>query len=68
MMLTLPSQAPVIFGAVTVFGILSWWFIPESKWLRRDIVLKGLQEAHGDTAVHSGENTIADPEHFDKTK
>lgn len=23
----------VIFGAITVFAILSWWFTPEDKWL-----------------------------------
>ena len=44
-------QAPVIFGAVTIFGIVSWYFVPEDKWLRRDVVLKGLQEAGGEDAV-----------------
>ncbi|THV00551.1 hypothetical protein K435DRAFT_818286 [Dendrothele bispora CBS 962.96] len=36
--------ACVIFGAVTIFGILCWWFTPEEKWLRREIVLKALEE------------------------
>ncbi|KAH8829950.1 gamma-aminobutyric acid transporter [Flagelloscypha sp. PMI_526] len=36
--------ACVIFGAITVFGVLSWWFIPEDKWLRREIILKGLED------------------------
>lgn len=39
--------ACVIFGAVTIFGILSWYFTPEEKWLRREHVLKALQTADG---------------------
>ncbi|XP_006459793.1 hypothetical protein AGABI2DRAFT_184341 [Agaricus bisporus var. bisporus H97] len=35
--------ACVIFGSVTLFGILSWYFTPPEKWLRREIVLKGLE-------------------------
>lgn len=35
--------ACVIFGSVTVFGIISWWFTPEDRWLRRDLLLKGLE-------------------------
>ena len=27
------NYSPVIFGAITIFGFLSWWFIPEEKWL-----------------------------------
>jgi len=27
------NYSPVIFGAITIFGILSWWFTPEDKWL-----------------------------------
>lgn len=34
--------APVIFGAVTVFGIASWYLTPEDKWLRRELILQGL--------------------------
>ncbi|KAI4294277.1 hypothetical protein K525DRAFT_363852 [Schizophyllum commune Loenen D] len=37
--------ACVIFGAVTIFGILSWYFIPENKWLRREAVIKAMAEA-----------------------
>jgi len=25
--------SPVIFFAITLFGILTWWFTPEEKWL-----------------------------------
>ncbi|KAH9950143.1 hypothetical protein B0H21DRAFT_889299 [Amylocystis lapponica] len=35
--------ACVIFGAVTIFGILSWYFVPEDRWLRREQVLRGLE-------------------------
>ena len=37
--------ACVIFGSVTIFGILSWYFIPEHKWLRREAVIKAMAEA-----------------------
>ena len=25
--------SPVIFFAITLFGILTWWFTPEDQWL-----------------------------------
>ncbi|TBU27707.1 amino acid transporter [Dichomitus squalens] len=37
--------ACVILGSVTIFGILSWYFVPEEKWLRRDQVLQQLKVA-----------------------
>lgn len=40
------SQACVIFGAITIFGIISWWVIPEEKWMRRELVLKGLESTN----------------------
>lgn len=40
-------QACVILGAVTIFGILSWYFIPEDKWLRRETVLQSLHATEG---------------------
>ena len=27
------NYSPVIFGAITIFGILTWWFYPEDRWL-----------------------------------
>ncbi|OJA18356.1 hypothetical protein AZE42_00733 [Rhizopogon vesiculosus] len=33
----------VIFGAISIFALLSWYFTPEDKWLRRDQILKGLE-------------------------
>ncbi|KAB5588042.1 Thiamine transporter thi9 [Ceratobasidium theobromae] len=27
---------PVIFGAVTIFGIMTWWFIPQETWLSKE--------------------------------
>ncbi|KAF8803929.1 hypothetical protein BYT27DRAFT_7259912 [Phlegmacium glaucopus] len=35
--------ACVIFGAITVFGVLSWYFTPAEKWLRREQVLQALE-------------------------
>lgn len=35
----------MILGAVTIFGILSWYFVPEHKWLRREQVLRALNVA-----------------------
>ncbi|KAJ6464674.1 gamma-aminobutyric acid transporter [Mycena vitilis] len=42
--------APVIFGTVTIFGVVSWYFTPEDKWLRRELVLQALDAA--DASVH----------------
>jgi hypothetical protein len=38
-------QACVIFGAVTIFGIMSWYFTPEEKWLSKEQVLQALDAA-----------------------
>ncbi|EDR05003.1 APC amino acid permease [Laccaria bicolor S238N-H82] len=35
--------ACVIFGAVTVFGVASWYFTPEEKWLRPQLVAQALK-------------------------
>ena len=45
----------MIFGAVTFFGVLSWYFTPEDKWLRREHVLQSLKAADG-TATPSTDN------------
>jgi len=37
--------AGVILGAVTIFAILSWWFIPEDKWLPKQQVIRALRTA-----------------------
>ncbi|PBL01910.1 hypothetical protein ARMGADRAFT_1023285 [Armillaria gallica] len=47
--------ACVIFGAVTIFGVLSWYFTPEDKWLRREHVLQSLKAADG-TSTPSTDN------------
>jgi translation initiation factor 5B len=38
-------QACVIFGTITIFGVLTWYFTPADKWLRRDQILQALQAA-----------------------
>ncbi|KAK0467779.1 uncharacterized protein EV420DRAFT_1616612 [Desarmillaria tabescens] len=42
--------ACVIFGSVTIFGVLSWYFTPEDKWLRREHVLQSLKAADGNAS------------------
>lgn len=37
--------AGVILGAITIFAILSWWFVPEEKWLTREQVLRAMKSA-----------------------
>jgi len=37
-------KACVIFGSVTLFGILSWYLTPPEQWLRREIILKALDD------------------------
>lgn len=27
------NYSPVIFGVITFFGVATWWFTPEEKWL-----------------------------------
>ena len=45
--LTAFPQAVVIFGAITIFALLSWYFIPEDNWLRREQVLKAMGTLDG---------------------
>ena len=40
------TQAGVIFGAITVFGFLSWYFTPPENWLRREQVLQALEASN----------------------
>ncbi|KAI0070310.1 hypothetical protein K474DRAFT_1713450 [Panus rudis PR-1116 ss-1] len=46
--------ACVILGAVTIFGILSWWFVPEDKWLRREQIVQALVVADEFVPPQSG--------------
>ncbi|EJD00811.1 amino acid transporter [Fomitiporia mediterranea MF3/22] len=41
--------ACVIFGAATIFGILSYILTPEDKWLPREKILQALHTADGDS-------------------
>jgi hypothetical protein len=27
------NYSPVIFGAITIFALVTWWVTPEEKWL-----------------------------------
>ena len=33
LMADVSPDSPVIFGSITIFGILTWWLTPEEKWL-----------------------------------
>lgn len=37
------SKACVIFGAVTIFAILTWYFTPEDQWLPHDRIAQALE-------------------------
>ncbi|KAG1888785.1 amino acid transporter [Suillus subluteus] len=37
--------ATVIFGAISIFAFLTWYFTPEEKWLRKDQILKAYETA-----------------------
>ena len=39
--------ACVIFGSVTIFAILSWYFVPPDKWLRQGQIERALHTAEG---------------------
>lgn len=41
-------QACVIFGSITVFGVLTWYFTPAEKWLRREHILQAMLATEGD--------------------
>lgn len=45
--------ACVIFGAVTIFGVLSWYFTPEDRWLSRQHVLQSMKAADGTSSTDS---------------
>ncbi|GAO50458.1 hypothetical protein G7K_4582-t1 [Saitoella complicata NRRL Y-17804] len=52
------NYAPVIMGAVTLFALACWWFIPEEKWLeKRKIraVIASNQENFDDIVGHQSE-------------
>lgn len=46
------NYSPVIFFAITVFGVLTWFFIPEDKWLP-SARLGRLREMQEDGADHA---------------
>ncbi|KAI0056628.1 amino acid transporter [Artomyces pyxidatus] len=43
--------ACVIFGFVTTFGIVSWWFTPPEKWLRQEQIEQALRSAGLQNAI-----------------
>ncbi|KAI9448435.1 amino acid transporter [Lactarius indigo] len=39
--------ASVIFGSVTIFAILTWYFTPPNKWLRQEQIEQAMRTAEG---------------------
>ena len=37
--LTVTTDAPVVLVAVTIFAILSWWFMPAEAWLQKERIV-----------------------------
>ena len=53
----------MILGAVTIFGIASWYFIPEDKWLRREQILRQMQVADEPLGEEStGSTSVPEPD------
>lgn len=50
----------VIFGAVTIFGVFSWYFTPEEKWLPRDQIMKAFATADHFEEIDETEETSRD--------
>ncbi|KAI0269393.1 amino acid transporter [Gloeopeniophorella convolvens] len=50
--------APVIFGAVTIFALLTWYFTPADKWLRQEQIVQAMHTAdgHPDPITHEPEH------------
>ncbi|EGO01474.1 hypothetical protein SERLA73DRAFT_158777 [Serpula lacrymans var. lacrymans S7.3] len=48
--------AVVIFGAVSIFAVLSWYFMPEHKWLRKEQLMRALNAADGIEEEHVAED------------
>ena len=36
-----------IFGSVSMFVVISWYFIPPNKWLRQEQIVRALHTASG---------------------
>ena len=41
--LTRLTKACVIFGAITVFAVLTWYFTPEEQWLPHNRIIQALE-------------------------
>jgi translation initiation factor 5B len=41
--LTFLTKACVIFGAITIFGVLTWYFTPEEQWLPHNRIIQALE-------------------------
>lgn len=40
------SKTGVVVGSVTTFAVISWWVVPEDKWLRSGLVCRMKETAN----------------------
>jgi len=41
--LIMTTDAPVVLVAVTIFAILSWWFMPAEAWLQKERIVQFIE-------------------------
>jgi hypothetical protein len=46
-------KACVIFGAISIFAVMSWVIIPEDKWLRQSFILQAKATANAEASQDS---------------
>jgi len=54
--------ACVILAAATIFAVLSWWIIPEGKWLSRQLTMQAFLEAD-DPNVDKADSKMSGTDH-----
>ena len=49
------EQSPVIMGAVTIFGIASYYFTPEERWLPRKMIMQAFENSDASGTLSVGD-------------
>jgi hypothetical protein len=47
------SKACLIFGSITIFAVISWFVIPEEKWLRKQFLINAKAATGNEEAMNS---------------
>jgi len=50
--------ACVIFGAVTIFAVLSWYFVPAHQWLRQEQIERAMRIVEGQPETAEPSNAL----------